>query len=62
MAYSKEQKREYYLKTKEKRLQKRNENRITCDCGVRIENFKSCIDKHNKTWTHHYFVGTLNSL
>ena len=59
MPYNKKQKREYYLKNKEILLKKRNEKKIVCDCGVRVENFTSTIEKHINTWSHKYFTNSL---
>jgi hypothetical protein len=54
---NKETKKIYYQKNKEKILEN-NKQKLTCECGVVV--CKYVLPRHQKTWTHHYFLGNLN--
>jgi hypothetical protein len=53
----KETKKNYYLRNRERILEK-NKQRVKCECGVEV--CKYVLPKHQKTWTHRYFLGNLN--
>jgi hypothetical protein len=52
----KETKRKYYLKNRE-RILELNKQRVKCECGVEV--CKYVLVRHQRSWTHQYFLGAL---
>ena len=50
-------KQKYYLRNKEKILEL-NRQRVKCDCGVEV--CKYVLPRHQRSWTHYYFLGKLD--
>ena len=55
--YNKERKHQYYLDNKDHILALAKQ-KVKCECGIVV--CKYIISRHRKSWTHAYFLNTLD--